>query len=187
MNKKISVMAVAAAALLSASALAGCAPKPDPADFEPSPHSTRSTNPNQGSIEITIEEPSFAHKTILPGVRRLFLPSPAGNYGVEYIHHANRADKDETLDYRIALHSDNTYEMTVVSNGVTADHSGKWYVNRGSITFFYDEETENQPHNVYEADCLYGNFIDGGKIMIYDNCNVIVLSKTAEPDQTPAE
>ena len=45
---------------------------------------------------------------------------------------------------------------------------------------YYDEPIDPSAHNVYVSDYLYGELLPHGKIMIYDNCNVIVLAKTAE-------
>ena len=116
-------------------------------------------------------------KSPISGVRRHFIPDQSGNYTVEYIHTPYGIDKDETLDYNLSLNNDNTFELTVVSNGVTANHSGRWYERRGQLMLFYDEEIKQQPHNVYVADSMYCELLPHGKVMFYDNCYTIVLTK----------
>ncbi|MCH5155530.1 MAG: hypothetical protein J1F69_02900 [Clostridiales bacterium] len=113
----------------------------------------------------------------ISGVRRHLSPDKSGKYTVEYIHTPYGIDKDETLDYNLVLNNDNTFEFTVVSDGVTAEHSGRWYERRGQIILFYDEEIEQPQHNVYVADSLYAEVLPKGKIMFYDNCYTVVLSK----------
>ena len=123
-------------------------------------------------------------KGALSGVRRHFRPNHSGNYTVEYIHTPYGIDEDETLDYKLTLNDDNTFELTVVSNGVTAEHSGRWYERRNEIMMFYDEQIDQPPHNVYVADSMFGDLLPKGKIMIYDNCCTIVLSRQSENDTT---
>lgn len=111
------------------------------------------------------------------GVRRRFLQSPSGSYTVEYVHTPHGVDKDETLDYKLQLSDDNTFTMQVVSNGVTADHSGHWYARRDEIMLYYDEEIDPTAHNVYVSDSMYCDVLPQNKLMIYDNCRVIVLTR----------
>ena len=107
-----------------------------------------------------------------------------GSYSVEYIHTPYGIDKDETLDYNLTLNIDNTFSLTVVSDGVTAEHSGRWYEMRNQIMMFYDEQIDPSPHNVYVADSMFGELLPHGKIMIYDNGYTIVLSHESSNIQT---
>lgn len=116
-------------------------------------------------------------KAPISGVRRRFAPDRSGKYTVEYVHAPYGKDKDETLDYRLTLNDDNTFTLTVVAEGVTADHNGHWYERRGEIMMFYDEAIDDTAHNVYVSDSLYGSILPQNKIMIYDNCYTIVLAK----------
>lgn len=113
------------------------------------------------------------------GVRRKFFPSFGGSYTVEYVHTPHGIDKDETLDYKLQLSDDNTFTMQVVTNGVTADHSGHWYARRDEIMLYYDEVTDPTAHNVYVSDSMYCDVLPQNKLMIYDNCRVIVLAREA--------
>ena len=117
-------------------------------------------------------------KPIIFGVRRRFMPHHYGTYSVEYVRFPQGEKKDETLDYRLTLNQDDTFEFTVVTNGVTAEHNGHYYIHRdGYMTLYYDEEIEQTAHNVYVSDSLYCELLPSGKIMFYDNCNMIVLAR----------
>ena len=118
------------------------------------------------------------------GVTRKLLPSLDGSYSVEYIHTPYGVDKDDTLDYKLELSDDNTFTMHVVTNGVTADHSGHWYVRHDNMTLFYDEEIDPTAHNYFVSDSMYCEILPQNKLMIYDDCRVIVLSRndSATPD-----
>ncbi len=117
----------------------------------------------------------------VPGVTRHFDFDASGSYSVEYIHTPYGIDRDETLDFKIELRADNTFDMTVVSEGVTAEHNGRWYARCGSITLFYDEEIEPPAHNVYVADSMYCELLPQGKIMVFQNGHTVVLAR----DDTP--
>lgn len=136
-------------------------------------------------VEITIDRilPRTVPRTQppFPGVRRRFEFDRTGIYTVEYIHTPYGVDRDDTLDYRLELSDDNTYAMEVTANGVTASHNGKWYNKRDTLMLFYDEPIEQPTHNTYVADSLYCEIIPHGKLLIYDNCYTIILSKV-QPD-----
>ncbi len=119
----------------------------------------------------------FGKRSAMSGVRRCFERDRSGTYTIEYVHAPYDKDKDDTLDYRLTLNNDNTFEFTVVTDGVTAEHNGHWYERRGNIMMFYDEEIPDKQHNVYVSDTMYADLLPQGKIMIYDNCYTIVLSK----------
>lgn len=138
----------------------------------------------QSRIEIVWDNENgfFGRASGLPGVRRRFAPDRSGTYTVEYIHAPYGTEKDDTLDYKLTLNSDNTYTLSVVSEGVRAEHYGHWYERRGNINIYYDEPMEDMQHNIYVSDSLYGELLEGGKIMIFDNCHTIVLAKQAESD-----
>lgn len=182
MKKALSLAIVSV--LASAFALSACAPSPNPADAElPRTNGERTEKPDS-FIEIDIDGvrdiiDEGMTKLPLPGTRRIKHLSPYGNYVIEYVHTSPYAERDETLDYSLDLRNDNTYSLTVTAKGVTASHYGNWYMtHNGAITLFYDEPMEQEPHNVYISDSLYCELIPHGKIMIYDNANVIVLAKT---------
>ena len=193
-------------AMLAASAMCGCnrsglssaVKLPDSQDAQPS---TRQAENNEEKIENNTEESGKRiqiiidgsklddftlerKKSPISGVRRHFVPDQSGNYTVEYIHTPYGMDKDETLDYKLSLNNDNTFELTVVSDGVTAEHNGRWYERRNQIILFYDEEIDPPQHNVYVADSMYAELLPKGKIMIYDNCYTIVLSKQQNEYET---
>lgn len=206
MKKAVSIAAVA---ILSATALCGCsksttsgtkiAPKSTEipktqSQSQPETNTDSSEKPEEiQKIEITINGKkideyygSARRRSAISGVGRHYKLRRDGTYTVEYIHAPYGVDKDETLDYRLTLKDDNTYELTVVSNGVTAVHNGHWYERNHEITMFYDEQIEQQPHNFYVGDRLFANVLPKGKIMIYDDCYTIVLAKQTETDE-PAQ
>ncbi|MCH5165771.1 MAG: hypothetical protein J1G01_05160 [Clostridiales bacterium] len=113
----------------------------------------------------------------ISGVRRRFNQDHTGTYTVEYIHAPYGVERDETIDYTLLLNEDNTFKLNVVTNGVAAEHYGHWYNRRNEIMMFYDEPTEQTAHNVYVADSMYGELLPQGKILIYDNCHTIILSR----------
>lgn len=121
----------------------------------------------------------------IPGVRKLFRRLPCGEYSAEYVHTPYGEPKDDTLSYSLTLNDDGTYSMTAVKQGVSAEHSGRYYLRDGGIMLFYDEEIAPPAHNVYVSDCMYGDILAGHKIMIYDGCNTIVLSYS--PSEQPVE
>ncbi|MDE6029344.1 MAG: hypothetical protein K2F90_03385 [Clostridiales bacterium] len=197
--KKILTLTVTA--LITASALCGCGKSaaagatvrlPEQRDTQQSQvqRENRSTERNAADndkIEITLDGNKIdgfvgqiRTKTPISGVKRHFIPDRSGTYTVEYIHTPYGIDKDETLDYKLTLNDDNTFTLTVVSDGVTAEHSGRWYERRKEIMMFYDEEIEQPPHNVYVSDSMFGDLLPKGKIMIYDNCYTIVLSQSMD-------
>lgn len=188
MKKAFSVPLIA---LLAATSMCGCSKSPtraavrisEPAEPQQPQVQTQQDEPNASEnnrIEITIDGGKVRTKSALSGVRRHFRRDRSGKYTVEYIHAPYGIDKDETLDYNLTLNSDNTFEMTVVSDGVTANHSGRWYERRNNIMLFYDEQMDQQQHNIYVADSLFCDLLPKGKIMIYDNCYTIVLSQNNE-------
>ncbi len=201
------IIPVATAALLSATMLCGCnkgAVSVTPKTTPQSDNSqvTRQTetdeNPEQNKkIEITIDGNDvdgffgvIRKKSSLPGARRHFTRGRYGHYEVEYIHTPYGIDKDSSLDYKLTLNKDNTFELTVVSDGVTAEHSGRWYERRNEIMMYYDEQIDPPAHNVYVADTLFGDLLPQGKIMIYDKCCTIVLARSPETQPetpTPAQ
>lgn len=197
MNK---VIAVTATAVLAATCLCGCskstknATEPVQQPSEPQQVQTRQSNTDndeKSKIEIIFDgnkEDGFHGEIIrrgaLPGTRRHFVPDRSGSYTVEYVHAPYGIDKDETLDYKLTLNDDNTFDLTVVSDGVTANHNGRWYERRSEIMLFYDEQMDPQQHNVYVADSLFGELLPKGKIMIYDNCYTIVLAKQDQTSET---
>ncbi|MDE6200529.1 MAG: hypothetical protein K2M47_01430 [Clostridiales bacterium] len=190
-------------ALLAASAMCGCGKSATTSTAVrlPQPRNTTQqtqqenqdvadNNTDYKRIEITLDgnkTDGFVGKirsrSALSGVRRHFMPDRSGNYTVEYIHTPYGIDKDETLDYKLTLNDDNTFSMTVVSDGVTAEHSGRWYERRKEIMLFYDEEIDQPQHNVYVADSMFGDLLPKGKIMIYDNCYTIVLSQNNDESE----
>lgn len=196
---------IATVALLSAAALCGCSKsttnsiKPKSQSDDINQTKTKSSQTNNDTteksekpeeiqkIEITINGKTIdeyygnvRRRSAISGVGRHYKHRRDGTYTVEYIHTPYGVDKDETLDYRLTLKDDNTYELTVVSDGVTAVHNGHWYERNHEITMFYDEQMQEQPHNVYVGDRMFANVLPKGKIMIYDDCYTIVLSKQTE-------
>lgn len=164
--------------------LSGCgAPKPRAVNVMPRTKTENTETPSKRTVEIEIDknnDKDVRLGEVLPivGVRRR-IHNPAGEYTVEYVHYPREAQKDETLNYSLTLNSDNTYSLTVVTDGVQANHFGNWYLRSGgSLVLYYDEPIDKTAHNVFVSDCMYGEMLPHGKIMIYDNCNVIVLSKT---------
>lgn len=138
--------------------------------------SERSSRDNTTDDEFNRYDEKYERPVII-GVRRRFTPRHVGTYGVDYVRFPQNSEKDETLDYKLTLKSDDTFELTVVSDGITAEHYGHYYIRYGgSITLFYDEEREPTAHNVYVSDSLYGEFLPNGKIIFYDNCNTIILA-----------
>ena len=193
---------IATVALLSATALCGCnkstansvklqpqAPEgQSKTQSQPRTNNDTQEKPEEiQKIEITINGKKIDEyygnarkRSALTGVGKHYKHGRDGTYTVEYIHTPYGVDKDETLDYRLTLKDDNTYELTVVSDGVTAVHNGHWYERNHEITMFYDEQIQEQPHNVYVGDRLFANVLPKGKIMIYDDCYTIVLAKQPE-------
>lgn len=145
--------------------------------------------PERGGTEITIDRlfPNAHLRTQppFPGVRRRFEFDRTGVYTVEYIHTPYGVESDDTLDYRLELSDDNTYTMKVTANGVTAAHNGKWYNKRDTLMLFYDEPIDQPTHNTYVADSMYCEIIPQGKLLIYDRCYTVILSKSQQ--DTPAE
>lgn len=194
MKKALSVPLIA---LIAAASMCGCSKSPtsatvrlaEPSEPQQPQVQTQQDEPDASEnnrIEITIDGGKVRTRSALPGVRRHFRRDRSGKYTVEYIHTPYGIDKDETLDYNLTLNDDNTFEMTVVSDGVTANHSGRWYERRNNIMLFYDEQIDQQQHNIYVADSLFCDILPKGKIMIYDNCYTIVLSQnndTTEQNQ----
>lgn len=198
------IISATAAVLLSAAMLCGCNKNATQSTAKTTPQSdnnvvTRQTETDQNTdqtkkIEITIDGNDvdgffgvIRKKSAFPGARRRFDRGRYGRYEVEYIHTPYGIDKDSTLDYRLTLNKDNTFELTVVSEGVTAEHSGRWYERRNEITMYYDEPIDPPAHNVYVADTLFGDLLPQGKIMIYDKCCTIVLARSAQArPETPA-
>ncbi len=186
MKKIVSLFTVI---LLSCALLCGCgAPSPK----NPDAPSTRSTDAENGrmtderDIADIYPAPDLAGKLPIVGVLRRLSAAPYGTYNIEYVHYPRGGEQDPTLDYSLTINEDGTYDMTVVTDGITANHYGHWYQHRdGNITLFYDEPTEDTAHNVYVSDSMFIEVLRHGKLMIYDNCNVIVLSRVA--DQTPAK
>lgn len=151
---------LAAAAMLALPlALSACGPKPDPKDMEmPVP-----------PIENTGRERSVTERR-----------SPydlSGSYTVEYVHYSAGAEKDDTLDYRLDLSNDNTYTMSVVTDGIKAEHYGRWYVTGSNVALFFDEPIVEPPHNVFVGDSMYLELIPGGKMMVFEGSKVIVLAR----------
>lgn len=188
------IIAIAIAPLFAATCLCGCgkssASEYDVATPEPAePQQTQSQQQDDkdrdqnNKIEIIFDgskggfHGEIKGRGALPGTYRHFIPDRSGNYTVEYIHAPYGIDKDTTLDYDLTLNEDNTFKLTVVSEGVTADHSGRWYERSKTIMLFYDEDIDTPQHNVYVADSLYADILPQGKLMIYDNCHTIVLSR----------
>ncbi|MDE6293367.1 MAG: hypothetical protein K2L88_01945 [Clostridiales bacterium] len=196
------VVTLTVTALLATTALCGCgktptaqtAQPPEPLQLQTKQQTEVKQEP-ENNTEITLDgnktdgfHGEAIKKGVLSGVRRHFRPDHSGSYTVEYIHTPYGIDEDETLDYRLTLNDDNTFSLTVVSNGVTAEHSGRWYERRKEIIMFYDEEIDPPQHNVYIADSMYGDILPKGKIMIYDNCCTIVLSRQIAINNTdPAQ
>ena len=199
-------LTIATVAILSATALCGCNKStasgtklqsqfPDSSQkqtqSQPRSNSDTQEKPEEiQKIEITINGKKIdeyygnaRRRSAISGVEKHYKYGRDGTYTVEYIHTPYGVDKDETLDYRLTLKDDNTYELTVVSDGVTAVHNGHWYERNKEITMFYDEQIQDQPHNVYVGDRLFANVLPKGKIMIYDDCYTIVLAKQPETDE----
>lgn len=134
--------------------------------------------PNDDICDILFDS---VDKQPRPGVRRRFLPSLGGSYTLEYVHTPFGIDKDETLDYKLQLSDDNTFTMQVVTDGVSVDHTGHWYARRDEVMLYYDEQIDQPAHNEYVADSMYCDVLPQNKLMIYDNCRVIVLSRATTP------
>lgn len=186
MNKIIKLITALA---LSSATLCGCssgAPSDINYDIPSAPNGARATEEFRPSerheliieIEGVPDAPDGFSKPPVSGVRRRFNESREGVYTVEYVHYPQGAEKDDTLDYRLELRADNTFDFAVTTDGVSVTHYGHWYARRDEIMLFYDEPIEDTAHNVYICDSMYGDMISQGKIMIYDNCNIIVLSRT---------
>ncbi|MCM1367415.1 MAG: hypothetical protein NC184_01195 [Roseburia sp.] len=143
-------------------------------DFRPS---------SRREFTVEIEGASEARggffRSPISGVRRRFAEAREGVYTVEYVHAPQGAEKDDTLDYRLELRDDNTFDLAVTADGVSVSHNGHWYARRHEIMLFYDEDVDPTAHNIYVCDSMYGDILPQGKIMIYDNCNIIVLSRVA--------
>ena len=175
MKKAILLLLTAATA---ATVLTGCSPNtPDlsmPTDdrartqvHEVAPEPTTKATP---SINLTF------HKSALPGgFRRLY--DRTGVYTTEYIHFSP-FDKPETMpNYSLELKDDGTYSFHADVNGVQSEHYGNYYFKHGGLILFYDEPMDTPAHNVYVADSIYMEMLPQGKIMFYDECGTIVLSK----------
>jgi len=186
---KKSVPILAALCAVTAAALTGCgSPEPKSVDNSARTSDTVVTEkPHSRRDIVEIEIGGFSDgvcKLPISGIRRRFNAEPdfSGTYTVEYVHRPRDEQPDETLDYRLELKNDNTYGMTVTADGVTAEHYGHWYAHRGGdIIMYYDEPLDPTAHNVYVSDSMYGEILPHGKIMIYDNCNVIVLARETAP------
>ncbi|MBD5131412.1 MAG: hypothetical protein HDT28_02295 [Clostridiales bacterium] len=191
MKKLIAMLALSA---VTATSLAACGkPTPKAVDIEsPAPSQTtrsvqqaeESGDGNMTEIEIKIDGTDlheFFGKRMLRspiyGVRRHFEPDIFGTYTVEYVHTPFGEEQDDTLSYELVLNSDNTFTLVATANGVTSDHYGHWYSSRRNITLFYDEPIDPTAHNVYVADALYAERLDQGKLLVYDNCKTIILSR----------
>ena len=108
-------------------------------------------------------------------------------YTVEYIDSTLDDQPDDTLDSRRTLNGDNTFTLTATAKGVTAEHYGHWYAHHGcEVTMYYDEPLDQSAHNVYVSDYMYAELLPHGKIMLYDNCNVVVLAR-AETENNGGE
>ncbi len=177
MKKLIAVTTLLA---LSTATLCACSPKPNPKDSEspPSPKTYESFEPDTFDRSGTWDKPNF------PGVRRYLDESDGmsetGIYYLEYVHFPVGTERDESIDYRLDLRDDGMFTFDVVTNNVSATHEGRWYgKNGGEIILFYDEPIADTAHNVYVSDCMFCEYLPSGKIMLYDNCNTVVLSKDA--------
>ena len=174
-------IAISALAVICSTALA-CTPKPNPKDREmPSPRVFESATKDDNTNRPITDEKKPAY----PGVRRhILLGAPmSGNYNTEYVHFPVNSDRDESLDYKLELRDDNTFTFNVVTNNISAMHEGHWYSKQdGSLLLFYDEPTEDTAHNVYVSDLMFCDYLPDGKIMIFDNCNVIVLAREQSPE-----
>lgn len=177
-------LALVAACALAAAAACGCGSKA-PTEARPLPRNatpeiTQKAPDRSGVIEIDLggifdRAPQHEDASL---TRRTFRRSPAGEYTVEYVHTPRGEERDETLDYKLTLNDDNTYTLSVTTNGVNAEHSGRWYMHRdGNIVMYYDEPIDTPAHNVYISDTMYAESLPQGKLMIYDRCNVIVLAR----------
>lgn len=192
---------LAVTALMATTALCGCSKSSTVQTAQPDQplqlqtrQQTEDTTEPENKIEIKLDgnktdgfHSEIVKRGALSGVRRRFRQDHSGSYTVEYIHTPYGIDQDETLDYKLTLNEDNTFELTVVSNGVTAEHRGRWYERRKEIMMFYDEQIDPPQHNVYVADGIFGDLLPKGKIMIYDNCCTIVLSRQSANDSTTPE
>ena len=179
---------IAVPVLLASVALCGCGSDADlptsriepdmpQTDIDRAPAQSAESDINSSELRITLDE-GFMHRRGLSGVCRRFFPRLDGTYTVEYVHTPFGEDRDETLDYKLELKDDNTFTLTAVAKGVTAEHYGRWYTRRDEITMYYDEPVDPTAHNVYMNDRMYGEILNGGKIMIYENCHTVVLAKT---------
>ncbi len=190
---KKAILSLISTAIIPATVLCGCNKSPvdnsaAPFDID-MPVESRvaetENNETKSRIEITFggQVDEFFGRPSRSGVQRHFYPDRSGTYVVEYVHVPYGVDKDETLDYKLTLNNDNTYTMTVVSEGITAEHYGHWYERHGSINIYYDEPMDDQQHNIYISDSLYGEMLPYGKIMIYDKSHTIVLAKQNVQEQ----
>lgn len=201
--KKRVILPFALTAVAAAGCLTGCGKDmtpqiPNPADVVPqiqkAIENVMENNPVaegfrniEKNIEHNIEKLLDEHFSVDPemqvpprsGVTRR-LRAVEGYYTVEYVHTPYGEEKDESLDYKLKLNADNTYELSVVSDGVKSEHYGHWYERRDELMIFYDEPIDPPPHNVYTADRLYAEIISGGKIIVYDNMHTVVLSKATD-------
>lgn len=142
---------------------------PDPEPVPPPPTEKK-------SFEIVLDGGFAFGRTPIAGVRRRF--DFSGSYTVEYVHTPYGMPADDTLDYSVQMNGDNTYTMTVVSDGVKSEHFGHWYGRGGSITFYFDEPVDPPAHNEYVSDCIFAEVLPQSKLMIYDGGRTVVLSKS---------
>lgn len=157
---------IAAAVLTLPLALSACGPKPNPKDSEmPVPPVGRIAG-----AQSEIKERKSPYDI-------------SGSYSVEYVHYPRGEEKDDTLAYSLTLSGDNTYVMSVVTDGVNAEHYGRWYVTGGSVLLFFDEPLlSDTPHHVFVGDSMYLELVAGGKLMVFENGKTIVLSREINDD-----
>ncbi len=179
--KKILLSAIAA--LIAPTLLTGCAPSSP--DLSMPTDSTENIRSEQNQPPIKPEEtaPSFGfsrYKSALPGGFRLSR-GPIGEYSTEYVHISQTENSGEKPNYSLNLKDDNTFTFQAEVNGVVSDHYGNWYLKYDdSIVLFYDEPVDTPPHNVFVGDCMFMELLPHGKIMFYDDCATIVLSKNTD-------
>lgn len=127
---------------------------------------------------------NIARKMQIFGVKRIFEQNHLGTYTVDYVRYPKQSDIDETLNYVLTLNENDLFDFMVTVNGITSTHYGHYYIHRGgSIVLFYDEKIEDSAHNVFICDSLYAELLPNGKIMFYDDCKTIVLSKEEKTPQ----
>ncbi len=178
--KKIGLVALTAAA---AALLSGCSKSSSDVSMPKDSRENVQAAQDRSVAQAEIIDPTFGvsrRKSALSGGFRI-IRGPIGEYTTEYVHISQSDLGGEKPNYSLNLKDDNTFTFHAEVNGVNSDHYGNWYLKYDdSIILFYDEPVETPPHNVFIGDCMFMELLPQGKIMFYDDCATIVLSKKAD-------